>query len=1035
MNALDRNKPEYKCQFATYLNMASNNFLNLTSHMANRFFTDDVKNSCWEKAQEKQSESDRQGEYQKNLKEKVLDILDSSDDELRRCQTLDYLKSNFPFLEDLVVDMYNLDKKKDIKQIEGKYKETMDYCFEVLNNNRNMSVHGVFKPSRAQAELIKATKLISPLRNAFNGARRIIADRFSLNERELDFLTGKKRYNKKTDGKSRKAKFVEREDFFYSFAKKDNDGNKVLSDIGLIFFTCLFLEKKYVRLFLDNTLFKVSPKKEQKIIYEIFACYRMHQVRERLDCEKDDIALGLDMLNEIHKCPKPLYELINDDKKKLFRMPSSSSKIDDALMVRSHDRFPYLAMKYIDSKEIFKSLRFQVALGSYRYKFYDKQCIDGTKRLRILQKDLNGFGRLQEIEERRCKDWDAMIRKFEDVRTDNKDSKPYITDCHAHYIYNSNRAGLSLSGDYMPDINGVAAPCRQPDCWLSTFELPAIIFLLELGGNPENIIVNHIKNKRRLYQDIVDRKILPGTTEEYILKEYNLPERYLPIKIRQYLLGTKADIKEKLAAHTKNMVDDLHEKTMLQLDRLEKSLNSKDEQKRGKRGGHEIKVGEIAQILAKDIISLQPSRNQGHDKLTGLNYSAMQSALALYDYARLKRIFQSAGLLNEKPYGHPFLKKVMKKECDDLLHFYHCYLEEKKIDIERRMRNYAGADYTFLHKNSVKWAARDDQYYIDLASRYLWQPKEENQEEKLPMPVELPRGLFAEAIKTELRKLNNAQLNEAISKELCNVNYLITTYFKAIYDDKPQAFYSYDTNGRLLELKEKLRKAKGEDIAKYEKKIADHEHSLINVEKELRQYKVEDMLLLLMAKKIVGIDNPNFTQIKLSPIASPKSNILDIPVHFSIKVHVAEGIFEIYQNDIKIKDYGKFLNFLYDKRIKTLLGKLSVRSIQRETLIEELDNFDITSPKVFQCSLEFEESEVQGLDEATIKRTYGNKSPRFSAIMEKSSVPAELQDQLIKLRNAFSHCFYPENVDLYTNTSIPQISICLGDWFKENIKK
>ena len=50
-------------------------------------------------------------------------------------------------------------------------------------------------------------------------------------------------------------------------------------------------------------------------------------------------------------------------------------------------------------------------LGKFRFRFYEKIGVDGEKRMRTLQKEINGFGRLQEIEELRKKEWADMLKK------------------------------------------------------------------------------------------------------------------------------------------------------------------------------------------------------------------------------------------------------------------------------------------------------------------------------------------------------------------------------------------------------------------------------------------------------------------------------------------------------------------------------------------------------------------------------------------------------------------------------------------------
>lgn len=133
-----------------------------------------------------------------------------------------------------------------------------------------------------------------------------------------------------------------------------------------------------------------------------------------MESQSGRMALALDMLNELQKCPSELFETLSPKDRSRFRVEvditnssennsSDNSEESQVLMMRFQDRFPRLALRYIDECNVFDKIRFQLSLGKYRYAFYDKMCIDSKEpdRVRSLQKDLNGFGRLQEIEEER----------------------------------------------------------------------------------------------------------------------------------------------------------------------------------------------------------------------------------------------------------------------------------------------------------------------------------------------------------------------------------------------------------------------------------------------------------------------------------------------------------------------------------------------------------------------------------------------------------------------------------------------------------
>jgi len=300
--------------------------------------------------------------------------------------------------------------------------------------------------------------------------------------------------------------------------------------------------------------------------------------------------------------------------------------------------------------------------------------------------------------------------------------------------------------------------------------------------------------------------------------------------------------------------------------------------------------------------------------------------------------------------------------------------------------------------------------------------------------VELPRGLFTEAIKNKLREIDNPEINEALSREVCNVNFMIGTYFKEIRKDGPQKFYSpiSDITKKLKQLKDNVKSAEGEKGDPQKEEIK----KLRNQKNVLCQYPVEDMLMLMMAEKIMQL--PEFTNMKLSSIVSPNnSTILDTPCHLTIKVKIPptqslpEGkTVEVSKDNFKIKDYGRFFNILHDKRVKTLFGNIKETKVASDDVNGELDAFDSTCPKIFKQTDAFESARMQGLSEEEIKRKYKKESPQFTDIVEVelSSMPKDKRKQLEMIRNAFGHSTYPE-IDIYEENTLPDIANYMGERF------
>jgi len=159
-------------------------------------------------------------------------------------------------------------------------------------------------------------------------------------------------------------------------------------------------------------------------------------------------------------------------------------------------------------------------------------------------------------------------------------------------------------------------------------------------------------------------------------------------------------------------------------------------------------------------------------------------------------------------------------------------------------------------------------------------------------------------------------------------------------------------------------------------------------EKIIRRYKTEDILLFLMAKKIlVGklktqkgrtIEQSEFNEFKLSAIPAFKraqkqgeeekeykelndnrdilSKFIDFNVEIVLRDEKGREILDdkgtpirkkVYQEHLQLKKYGDFYRFLYDTRIGLLLKQLTSECIKREDIDDELDEYDRNRKEIF----------------------------------------------------------------------------------------
>lgn len=434
---------------------------------------------------------------------------------------------------------------------------------------------------------------------------------------------------------------------YYASIKNDEKG---LSDIGVIYFLCQFLDKSVAFDFMDDIGFSAqctfdgkNAKENVMYLKEIMCMNRIRMVKMRLDSEMSETALALDMLGELRKCPKPLYEVLRRKTRDEFKDATTvqweltnnreaveteengrddeneavettvDKNIPRSTFVRWEDRFPYLALKYIDFKGLFDDIRFSLNLGKYRFAFYEhgeNYSVDGVKRLRVLQKEMHGFGRIQEVGVEIKNKWgelydekfmqDGILQK----KPDEAGQAPYVTIQSPRYAIDekSRSIGMRWSGwtegshkshygdldrkkMYIPYLPGKpkidpelkkqvnqSEPLLPPQATLSIYELPGLLFyqylLTKYGRDPhlaEQFIIDYHDHLKHFLTDVAEGRLKPleektvdmetqsaiweKRKEEMgvvLRKEYNLRVSDIPAKIMDLLCRKEKDYDEKL---------------------------------------------------------------------------------------------------------------------------------------------------------------------------------------------------------------------------------------------------------------------------------------------------------------------------------------------------------------------------------------------------------------------------------------------------------------------------------------------------------
>lgn len=711
-------------------------------------------------------------------------------------------------------------------------------------------------------------------------------------------------------------------DFYLSMlhSNGDNTGKFHLSGVGVALLICLFLEKKYINVFLSKLNIGSGRKsaltdEERKVIHRSMAINSIRLPRERIfHSDKDCTSVAMNMLNELKRCPAELFDTLDYDEQSRFRTVSQYH--NEVLMWRSTDCFAQLSLEYIDYNRLFDSIRFHVNMGKLRYLFNpEKHCIDGQTRVRVIEHLLNGYGRLREMEyEQRIKNGDGTfadtgvkIRGLDEVRRDDATAEnyPYVVDTHARYILENNKVEMRFCDEdcLMPNLvkeNGKWYVEKDiPSCRMSTLELPAMMFHIHLLG---------AEATERRIRDVYDRYIrmfaalMDGTLTKDNIGSFGIAEADIPQKVFDAVNGVAG--KKDVRAYINKVLDEMLDDTERRIERLKadkKAVGSRDN-KMGKRGSRQIVPGRLADFLARDIANMQPSLEKGDgygmDRITGLNYRVMQASIATYcsdgdsaAFDKFRAMFVSAGLIGgDRNRNHPFLYNALRRQPANTIEFYENYLYARKKYLER-LKEDGKTDVPFINVHRNKWMRRDEDFYKIQGEIY-----------SEDIPVELPRQMFDEPIKACLKTIPEMA---GVDFDKANVTYLIGEYMKRVCQDGPQEFYSWkrhyrymdmlvgktDSKGSLCEqyttveereklwqervsraedYKSMMRHAKRNDRNKcsisdeeYEdglaKGLANMRNDYQKTEKMIRRYKVQDALLFLMAKEtLTGMSMVDF---------------------------------------------------------------------------------------------------------------------------------------------------------------------------------
>lgn len=372
---------------------------------------------------------------------------------------------------------YNLDANPVVD-----YKGLHQFIISVLlhfNHLRNTFSHYLSLDEHYNQLTTREVKVDDTLKKGlqklFSEAQNYALERYSLTQEEKDY------------------RHIEK---YYPFEV----GSNTLTNNGLLFFTCLFLERSFAYKFLARVKgFKNTSIPAFKATLQVFTAYAPTLADNKLDSEYSQTSLLMDMLNELQRCPQELYKHLSDDDKKKFEPTidadaelkilihnindeqlsnDNMNKILSSLIsLRRHsDRFPYFALRFLDEFNLLPSISFQIAVGKLHTKAYPK-IIAGEEVDRRIVNNIHLFGKLTDFEGKEVEILEGIKQQIDEKETE----EIYFDQYAPHYNIQGNNIAFIITKDKTINYGN-----KQPTGFISLHDLPKLLLLALCRANNQD---------------------------------------------------------------------------------------------------------------------------------------------------------------------------------------------------------------------------------------------------------------------------------------------------------------------------------------------------------------------------------------------------------------------------------------------------------------------------------------------------------------------------------------------------------------------
>lgn len=732
---------------------------------------------------------------------------------------------------------------------------------------------------------------------------------------------------------------------------KNRDFDIPLSTSGLVFLLSMFLSKQEIEDFKSNIKGykgKVVKNDDRHNSLKYMATHKVYSVlaykglkyRVKTD-EFSKETLLMQMIDELSKVPKCVYENLDETKKKDFiedwnEYYKDNEENDDNLYnsfvahpvirKRYEDKFNYFAIRFLDEFANFPTLKFQVYAGIYLHDSRIKT-IEETKIItdRNVKEKINIFGKLSnfdnlkkdffsKLSEQESTNWEffpnpsynflkqedsslsnniAIYLELKDKRIieeKNKIIKQNHLDEKRKKRNTNKPTKKEIINEILKDNNNFIQ--GEPTAILSLNELPALLhkfFSLKekKGEQIEEIIRNKIEKQ---FKDIKN----PNEENRGIPKSlFNKSDgRVNYNKLVKDIRNEINITNEKISIFNKNKNDAKNYEQLLKNNRFR---SKKERPVLRKYVFYNSEKGTEAIWIANDIKRFMPDKFKENWK--GYQHSELQRMLAFYDDFTKKEILKLIGSCEFDNNLFNIKSCFYKNTFED---FYFDYLK-KRLEM---LNNVSNQLQTFENENNALKSIYKQCFIFLKKQNYIENHQDKIKNRILAKPAFLPKGIFDEKPTMIIGK--NPMINKDDFAKWF-VDFLENKDYQTFYD-KQLYHFNTDFKKEAIIKKQKIKDFYSLQIVNYLMQIIFKKEEKLKLSElfQTRQKRLElNEIAKQQANKTIGDSSTN---IRNQTYIWNKDVALSF---FDNKVKVDE---------VKLKNIGKYIKIERDIRVKTFLS-------------------------------------------------------------------------------------------------------------------